>query len=215
MRYVFKMVKKIQTGSDAPVNGASDSLDDYIGQGDNHVMTFDMIDVADFHVNGVVLDKTHSKGQNGSYLPIRARQSLTCSGVSGFRTDTDISGNMAVRERTLQKWEPSSDANTSLSLESSGQSGGWDQFATNERLFGVRSDYDENLYTTTIDRSHPQYAERAALAEKKAREIEASSALNAHVREERSQNVASDKGGDEEDLYVVSGCYAADMLIVV
>lgn len=110
---------------------------------------------------------------------------------------------MAFRERTLQKWEPSSDANANLSLESSGQSSGWDQFATNERLFGVRSDYDENIYTTTIDRSHPQYAERVALAERKAREIEGSSALNAHVREERSQNVTGDnKDADEEDLYV-------------
>lgn len=110
---------------------------------------------------------------------------------------------MAFRERTLQKWEPSSDASANLSLESSNQSSTWDQFATNERLFGVKSDYDENLYTTTIDRSHPQYAERAALAERKAREIEGSSALNAHVREERSQNVATgDKNVDEEDLYV-------------
>ena len=72
-------------------------------------------------------------------------------------------------------------------------------------MFGVRSDYDENLYTTTIDRSHPQYAERAALAERKAREIEGSSAMNAHVREERAQNTASDdKDVDEEDLYVSS-----------
>jgi hypothetical protein len=127
-------------------------------------------------------------------------------GASSFRTDTDISGNTAFQERPLQKWEPSSDASANLSLESSGQSSGWDQFATNERLFGVRSDYDENLYTTTIDRSHPQYAERAALAEKKAREIEASLALNAHVREERSQNAAGgDKDVDEEDLY--SGVY--------
>ncbi|KAL5377198.1 hypothetical protein PMIN02_011593 [Paraphaeosphaeria minitans] len=187
MRYVFKMVKKVQAASDTHVNGNSEPSDDYIGSGDDHVMIFDMGDVADFHVNGVVLDKTHSKGRNGA---------------SSFRTDTDISGNMAFRERTLQKWEPSTDASANLSLESSGQSSGWDQFATNERLFGVRSDYDENLYTTTIDRSHPQYVERAALAEKKAREIEGSSALNSHVREERSQNVAGgDKDIDEEDLY--------------
>ncbi|KAF2441913.1 hypothetical protein P171DRAFT_366245 [Karstenula rhodostoma CBS 690.94] len=191
MRYVFKMVKKVQAANETHVNGNSEPSDDYIGSGDDHVMIFDMGDVADFHVNGVVLDKTHSKGQNGA---------------SSFRTDTDISGNMAFRERTLQKWEPTPDASANLSLESSGQSSGWDQFATNERLFGVRSDYDENLYTTTIDRSHPQYAERAALAEKKAREIEGSSALNAHVREERSQNVSGgDKGVDEEDLY--SGVY--------
>ncbi|KAF2635826.1 PAB1 binding protein-like protein [Massarina eburnea CBS 473.64] len=190
LRYVFKMVKKVQAAGDTVVNGTAEASDDYIGAGDNYVMSFDMSDVADFHVNNVILDKTLSKGQNG---------------VSSFRTDTDISGNMAVRERTLQKWEPASDANANLSLESSGQAAGWDQFAVNERLFGVRSDYDENIYTTTIDRSHPQYAERAALAEKKAREIEASSALNAHVTEERAENAATDREGDEEDLY--SGVY--------
>ena len=202
MRYVFKMVKKVQGANDLQTNGTSDASDDYIGTGDDHVMIFDMGDVADFSVSAVVLDKSHSKGQNGWFNERVSGALLTLAlGTSGFRTDTDISGNVAFRERTLQKWEPTEGANANLSLESSAQSGGWDQFATNERLFGVRSDYDENLYTTTIDRSHPQYAERAALAEKKAREIEGSSALNAHVREERSQNVTGDKSVDEEDLY--------------
>ena len=68
MRYVFKMVKKVQPVSDAQVNGAAESIDDYIGVGDNHVMSFDMSDVADFNVSNVILDKTHSKGQNGRFL---------------------------------------------------------------------------------------------------------------------------------------------------
>ncbi|KAF1955507.1 hypothetical protein CC80DRAFT_493007 [Byssothecium circinans] len=190
MRYVFKMVKKVQAAGDAQVNGTAEASDDYIGTGENYVVSFDMSDVADFHVSNVILDKTQAKGQNG---------------ISGFRTDTDISRNMAVRERPLEKWEPAPDTNANLSLESSGQSTGWDQFAVNERLFGVRSDYDENLYTTTIDRNHPQYAERVAHAERKAREIESSSALNAHVSEERAQNATADREGEEEDLY--SGVY--------
>jgi hypothetical protein len=119
---------------------------------------------------------------------------------SGFRTDTDISGNLTARERNLQRWEPSADSNVNLSLESSGRSD-WDQFSTNEQLFGVKSNYDESFYTTTIDRSNPQYAERAARAEKIAREIESSSALNAHVREERGHISAADKGIDEEEKY--------------
>jgi hypothetical protein len=65
MRYVFKMVKKVQAANDTHVNGNSEPSDDYIGSGDDHVMIFDMGDVADFHVNGVVLNKTHTKGQNG------------------------------------------------------------------------------------------------------------------------------------------------------
>lgn len=68
MRYVFKMVKKVQGANDTQVNGGGDTSDDYIGSGEDHVMIFDMGDVADFHVNSVVLDKANSKGQNGMLL---------------------------------------------------------------------------------------------------------------------------------------------------
>lgn len=75
----------------------------------------------------------------------------------------------------------------------------WDQFAANERLHGVKTDYDENIYTTTIDRSHPLYKQRQANADRIAREIEAGSALSAHVAEERGLAVPDDSGLDEED----------------
>lgn len=186
LRYVFKMVKKLLPAISTQANGVDDVSDEYVGHGDYHVMSFDMSDVADFNVNNVVLDKSQAKGQNGT---------------SGFRTDTDISGNMALRERNLQKWEPS-EMDSNLSLESTGRSTEWDQFTTNERLFGVRSNYDEAFYTTTINKNDPEYAARAARAEKIAREIEASSALNPHVREERGgHSAADDAGGDEEDKY--------------
>jgi PAB1-binding protein PBP1 len=188
LRYVFKMVKKLQLATSSHANG--DVSDEYIGVGDSYVMSFDMSDVADFNVNNVVLDKTQAKTQNGA---------------AGFRTDTDISGNLAIRERNLQKWEPI-EADPSMTLESSGRSTEWDQFSTNERLFGVKSNYDENIYTTTIDRNDPQYSQRAARAERIAREIEASSASNAHVREERGGQgtTADDQGLDEEDKYASS-----------
>ncbi|CAO2658594.1 Nn.00g063170.m01.CDS01 [Neocucurbitaria sp. VM-36] len=188
LRYVFKMVKKLLPASNAQTNGTGDVSEDYIGVGDYHVMSFDMSDVADFNVNNVVLDKSQTKNQNGT---------------SGFRTDTDISGHMALRERNLQKWEPS-EIDSNLTLESTGRSTDWDQFSTNERLFGVRSNYDETFYTTTINKNDPEYAARAARAEKIAREIESSSALNSHVREERGGHAAAgadDTGGDEEDKY--------------
>jgi hypothetical protein len=185
LRYVFKMVKKLLPAANAQINGTGEASDDYVGVGDYHVMSFDMSDVADFNVNNVVLDKSQAKGQNGT---------------AGFLTDADISGNMAIRERNLQKWVPS-EVDPSMSLESNGRSTDWDQFSTNERLFGVKSNYDETYYTTTIDRSDPQYAQRAARAEKIAREIEASSTLNSHVREERGGQAGADEGGDEEDKY--------------
>lgn len=87
------------------------------------------------------------------------------------------------------------------SLEKPSGSGHWDQFAANEQKFGLKTDYDENFYTTRIDKSHPQYRERVAAAEKKAREIERSVATTSHVAEERVMDHAGgdDRGGDEEE----------------
>lgn len=124
---------------------------------------------------------------------------LTGIGVpSGFRTDADISGNLAIRERNLQRWEPSADTNVDLSLESE-STGTWDQFEANARMYGVQTSYDEDLYTTSIDRSNPQYRQRLARAEKIAREIECVSATNPHVAEERGHVIGDDSGMDEEE----------------
>jgi PAB1-binding protein PBP1 len=41
-------------------------------------------------------------------------------------------------------------------------------------------DYDENIHTTSIDKSHPDYKKHLAVAERKAREIERS-ALPIHM----------------------------------
>lgn len=88
-------------------------------------------------------------------------------------------------------------------MESSANTGGWDQFAENEKRFGITTDYDENIYTTAIDKSHPQYKERIAAAERKAREIERSQATTAHVAEERIMDWSSGNGDNtnEEDKY--------------
>ncbi len=78
----------------------------------------------------------------------------------------------------------------------------WDQFAENERLFGATTDYHEEIYTTAIDKNHPQYKQRLAEADKKAREIERSAANNSHVAEERIVDnlaAAEENGLDEED----------------
>lgn len=81
-----------------------------------------------------------------------------------------------------------------MSLETAGD---WDQFKANEQKFGVRTDYDETLYTTQIDRSHPLHKMRERDAERIAREIESDQATNAHVREERGYR--EDDGADEEE----------------
>lgn len=61
----------------------------------------------------------------------------------------------------------------------------WDQFAANEMLFGVKSEFDEDFYTTKVDKSHPSYKKREAEATRIAKEIHQSSTNNIHVAEER------------------------------
>lgn len=123
--------------------------------------------------------------------------------ASSFRTDGAISGARNQGERPLQRWVPDAPAGIDGSLESSRSKtvGGWDQFEANKR-FGVTTDYNENIYTTPIDKSHPQYKQRLAEADRKAREIERSVATNSHIAEERVRDnlTAEENGGlDEED----------------
>ncbi|RDA93006.1 hypothetical protein CP533_5499, partial [Ophiocordyceps camponoti-saundersi (nom. inval.)] len=118
----------------------------------------------------------------------------------GFRTDTSISNSRFGHERTLKPWVPDSNDGVDGSLETSSNTGPWDQFAENERLFGLKTDYDENIYTTAIDKSHPQFRERCAAADKKAREIERSAPATSHVAEERVMDYAGgSSGGDNEE----------------
>lgn len=88
---------------------------------------------------------------------------------------------------------------------SSNGGGAWDQFAANERAFGLRTDYDDEIYTTRLDRSTADFKQREARAAQLEREIlkgstsSTSLAYNAHVAEERGEQVADSL--DEEERY--------------
>ncbi|KAF9396256.1 hypothetical protein CPC16_003601 [Podila verticillata] len=124
----------------------------------------------------------------------------------GFKTDTDISRSGDIRERDLKKWAP--EEHTSLGgieddlgdshMHSNNTS--WDQFAANERLFGVRTDFDEEIYTTKLDRSGADYKAREQQAIQIANEIQQSTSTNVHMQEERGLSI-DDSGMDEEDRY--------------
>ncbi|KAN0067590.1 hypothetical protein V8E54_014155 [Elaphomyces granulatus] len=185
--FVLKMVQRPATQSEqSRSNTLSDAGSPFLGSPPDHSMAFDIKEIADVQVTNVFTAEVAAKEQNGA--PV------------GFRTDSDISGSLAIRERNLQRWEPSTaDANTNVSLEGS-RSAGWDQFEVNERLFGATTSYDENIYTTRIDRSDPSYKRKEAEAARIAREIENSETDNPHVREERGLATETD-GHDEEEKY--------------
>ncbi|EXJ71471.1 uncharacterized protein A1O5_05279 [Cladophialophora psammophila CBS 110553] len=179
-KITLKMVRKLQPQA----NGVASREAALVGSSPEHAMNFDLKDMADMTIADFSLPET-SKLTNGS--------------SSTFQTDTDISGNQVRGERELQRWVPEGPDNTDYSL-GSGNTAPWDQFATNSQLFGAKSTYDENLYTTTIDRNAPSYKRREAEAERIAREIEGSTSTNAHIREERGQALEND-GEDEEEKY--------------
>jgi len=165
-------------------------------------MSFQRKDVLDSRGgNGGGNDAKSTNGESNDGLPAFK---LTCVG-NGFRTDSSISGNKMQGERTLQRWVPDASEGADGSLEASISTGTWDQFAENKRRFGITTDYDENIYTTAIDKSHPQYKQRVAEADRKAREIERSVATNSHVAEERVTDnlTGGDNGRDEEDKCVI------------
>ncbi len=98
-----------------------------------------------------------------------------------FQTDADISNSSRGGPRELQPWvsdhpEPLTPNKTNGSAKDAetfggGGNGQWDQFATNERLFGATSDYKEELYTTKLNKSGPDFKKREKEAEKLAHEI--------------------------------------------
>lgn len=114
-----------------------------------------------------------------------------------FQTDVEISGTSDVaKERELHRWQPGTADRVDLTMDSGGI-GDWDQFAANEKLYNVQTDFDESLYTTTIDRKDPKYKQAEQRAARLAREIE---------RDSASRKLAvTDSGLDEEDKCVDHG----------
>jgi len=162
-------------------------------------------------------NKTGDNSQSNSYIPnlIIMGKDLAQISVSNlelnkqermnsrdtFKTDSAISGKSGeIFERQLQKWEPEKDNyDVSLELTDDGNEK-WDQFETNEKLFGITTDYDEEIYTTVLDRTKADFKKREQEAIKIAAEIDKASTENIHLAEERGQLI-DDSEIDEEDRY--------------
>ena len=101
-----------------------------------------------------------------------------------FKTDVDISKAAAPRrERELQAWADDIPEGATASGRGgvshpddltfgagAAHASNWDQFAANEKLFGVKAGFDEDAYTTKLDRSAPDYKEKEKRAQIEARE---------------------------------------------
>ncbi|KAK6198102.1 uncharacterized protein RJT21DRAFT_250 [Scheffersomyces amazonensis] len=161
------------------------------------------MDLIDLEVDEIDINDPIKRSINSKQSPQLSSQSQTSDISSKFKTDTDISGRLNVRERELERWVPDEDLthNPALTLNADDhKSGAWDQFKVNEEKFGVESSYDEHLYTTRIDTSAADYEDRVKRAERIAREIEGQVTSDRHILEERGIQI-DDSGIDEEDKY--------------
>ncbi|KAF5326706.1 hypothetical protein D9619_004496 [Psilocybe cf. subviscida] len=177
------------------------------GEGDTSGVT--LKDVRDVNIQGAPLkDSLFIASTNIESYTSGPADAKPTNGDS-FRTDTDISqrkGNGG-RERDLQAWMPSGGDGSIGGLgdddifgPSGNGSTSWDQFQVNEQLFGVKASFDEDIYTTKLDRSAPDFKERERRAQRIANEIIGAATNNPHIAEERGI-VVDDSGANEEDKY--------------
>ncbi|CAI0461900.1 unnamed protein product [Linum tenue] len=115
--------------------------------------------------------------------------------------DSSISHSRHVElDRELSPWVPDEDDPQCPGLENifdGPWNRGWDQFETNKMLFGVKSTFDEELYTTRLEKG-PRMRELEREATRIAREIEGEDTEDLHLAEERGINLGEDFDGDEE-----------------
>ncbi|XP_056698795.1 polyadenylate-binding protein-interacting protein 4 isoform X1 [Spinacia oleracea] len=124
--------------------------------------------------------------------------------------------------RELEPWLPDKDDPVCPELENvfdSSWTGSWDQFKVNETLFGVKSTFNEELYTTKLERG-PRTRELEEEAKRIAREIEGEETNDLHLAEERGVNPYGSFDIDEETKYSAvyrgaddSGCADEDVLL--
>jgi hypothetical protein len=96
-------------------------------------------------------------------------------------------------------YEAGDDSNQLELEEADWKPGQWNQFAENEKKFGVQSTYREELYTTKLDPSKLSKEQREE-ATRVAREIEASQAKGVQHRIERGEDVEVDEGALYSDV---------------
>lgn len=115
-------------------------------------------------------------------LFIAAQSIASCVPAQGqpgaFRTDGDISSASGAGGAPRAPWAgPPPPANPNANVDeltfgtSSGTSQPWDQFQANKEMFGVVTSFNEEAYTTALDRNAPDFKEKERKAEIIAKEI--------------------------------------------
>ncbi|KAL2534177.1 Polyadenylate-binding protein-interacting protein 4 [Abeliophyllum distichum] len=118
-------------------------------------------------------------------------------------TDACISQSRHVEvERELEPWVPDEDDTGCPELENifdNPWNRDWDQFEANETLFGVMTTFNEELYTTKLEKGPQKGLEREAM--RIAREIQSQETRDLHLAEERGLQLNEQFELDEETRF--------------
>ncbi|GKV00832.1 hypothetical protein SLEP1_g13452 [Rubroshorea leprosula] len=119
-------------------------------------------------------------------------------------TDSVISQSRHVEVgRELERWVPDEDDPQNPELENifdCPRNRNWDQFETNKLLFGIESTFNEELYTTKLEKG-PQMREKEREAMRIAKEIEGEDTKDLHLAEERGLHLHDNLDIDEETRF--------------
>lgn len=66
LRYTLKMVKKINSDAEQQSNGIISTPTEFLGVGDDHIMTFAVHDVAELAVSQLIIDRAQHKYNKGT-----------------------------------------------------------------------------------------------------------------------------------------------------
>ncbi len=144
-------------------------------------------------------DSQISGGRGGSDTLVAAGSEWISAGAGGDALEGGLSSRGGGGGSQALNWRSKkSPASGGVSGNMDESIGAWDQFAANQEKFGVKTSFDENLYTTKLEKDKIDQA-KIKHAERIAREIEGQTTTNIHLAEERNQKLALDF--DEEDLY--------------
>lgn len=127
--------------------------------------------------------------------------------INDFMTDSQISKKNYIpkKEEKLVKYEIKEEDNNKYlnqKLEDENDDENWDQFELNKKMYNVVSTYDENLYTTKLDKDKISEEEKI-IVDKMYKEIMSSSKneKNVHILEDRGIIKQKDEEFNEEDKY--------------
>jgi PAB1-binding protein PBP1 len=122
----------------------------------------DLIQLSSFKpLNLLSINNNNSNNINKNYFKIDSQTNSTSSLTSSSSST-----------KLLQPWSSSTTTSTiDQSLQLSNSSTSWDQFETNDRLTGTKSNYHEDIYTTKLDRTALNFKSRELKAAQLEREI--------------------------------------------